>query len=182
VTVAGISIHIPKTAEGWTAFASGVLAVLGVASFIISLSATTAARKAAKASLAQVQAAFPVLDVTARPFGSDAVQVVATVIYVAGSLPAREIVVWARGPGMPGPVYRGDMALLSPRDAPKGVIAEPDDAGDGTRNGSAFRDFPESVADKEGYVGVTWVDPDDKRKWWGYRMTDGKTNPRPITR
>ena len=57
-----------------------------------------AAKTSADAALAQVRIAYPILDISVRPIPSGSQVATARVRWLGGSLPAREVSIWARGP------------------------------------------------------------------------------------
>ena len=80
------------------AWGTVALVVVGVLTLVANWRTIVAARRTADAALAQVQVAFPDLDLRIAPIAAGTPIAVAVVRWLGGVLPARDVDVWVRGP------------------------------------------------------------------------------------
>jgi hypothetical protein len=166
-----VSVHTGTNSVEWILAIVAILSLLFVAWTALATSkAAKAAATAAEAAVKQVQASFPELDIESKWVRANTQAPAGRIKYLYGLVPARDVVVWVRGPGG---LYRDQRPLLTPAESAVDYRATLW-SGDVNADPSAFFQFPATAAPSDAWVGVTWLWPDGQRRRRGYKMVSGK--------
>ncbi len=116
--------------------------------------AAQAAKTSAEAALAQVRIAYPILDISVKSIPSGSPMVTAHVRWLGGSLPAREVSFWVRGPSF---VHHLSLPSLGPPDDGRLLqlpVTSPADP-------APPQNMPAPLAAGKVWRLIRWTNPDD---------------------